>query len=139
MLGDVGLLSGRTRLFDFGLVRLAGESQAETTSEEAPAGTPEYMSPEQCEGRSDIDARSDVYAAGAILYELLSGAPPFWGNPADVKQSHRSRRPTALARRATVPAPVEEAIMRCLVFGGTDHEKTNGRGMRSRVKPSFGA
>ena len=103
-----------TRLFDFGLVRLAGEAHAETTSEEAPAGTPEYMSPEQCEGRSDIDARSDVYAAGAIFYELLTGAPPFWGNSADVKQNHRSRRPTALGRRANVPAPVEEAILRCL-------------------------
>ncbi len=103
-----------TRLFDFGLVRLGGEAHAETTSEEAPAGTPEYMSPEQCEGRADIDVRSDVYAVGSILYELLTGAPPFWGNPADVKQSHRSRRPTALGRRVTVPAPVEDVIMRCL-------------------------
>jgi len=129
--GDLG-----TRLFDFGLVRLAGESHAETTSEEAPAGTPEYMSPEQCEGRSDIDARSDVYAAGAILYELLSGAPPFWGNPADVKMSHRSRRPTALGRRANVPPTVEEAIMRCLAKD-PDRRFANASELAAALKAAF--
>ena len=102
------------RLFDFGLVRRSGDAHAETTEEEAPAGTPEYMSPEQCEGRADIDLRSDVYSVGIILYELLAGAPPFWGNPADVKQNHRSRRPAALGRRATLPMAVEDVIMRCL-------------------------
>src|SRR5580698_8096635 len=104
------------KLFDFGLVRSVGlgGDRVESTKEEAPAGTPEYMSPEQCEGRTEIDARSDIYALGAIFYEMLAGAPPFWGNSAEVQQSHRSRRPPALSRRVEMAVALEDAIMRCL-------------------------
>ncbi len=104
------------KLFDFGLVRSleTGAERVESTKEEAPAGTPEYMSPEQCEGRLDLDARSDIYALGVIFYEMLCGAPPFWGNSAEVQQNHRSRRPPALSRRVEVAVALEDAIMRCL-------------------------
>ncbi|MEA2698934.1 MAG: eukaryotic-like serine/threonine-protein kinase, partial [Myxococcales bacterium] len=102
------------KLFDFGLVRRQGNSSHESTREEAPAGTAEYMSPEQCEGRVDLDARSDLYALAVIFYEMLAGVPPFFGNPAEVQQSHRSRRPASLARKATIPAALDAAIMRGL-------------------------
>jgi tetratricopeptide (TPR) repeat protein len=107
------------KLFDFGLVRKvaarpAADKPADASKDDAAAGTPEYMSPEQCEGRPDIDLRSDVYALGVIFYEMLAGGPPFWGKPAEVQQSHRSRRPPALGRRVPIAVPLEEAIMRCL-------------------------
>ncbi|HXU02322.1 MAG TPA: protein kinase, partial [Polyangia bacterium] len=104
------------KLFDFGLVRTVGEQARpiEATREEAPAGTPEYMSPEQCEGSTDVDARSDIYALGTIFYEMLGGAPPFWGNAAEVLQSHRSRRPPALALKRQLAPALEDAIVRCL-------------------------
>jgi tetratricopeptide (TPR) repeat protein len=102
------------KLFDFGLVKKAGARPAAETKEEAAAGTPEYMSPEQCEGRPDIDLRSDIYALGAMFYEMLAGGPPFWGKPAEVQQNHRSRRPPALGRRVPMAVPLEDAIMRCL-------------------------
>ncbi|MES1208252.1 MAG: AAA family ATPase, partial [Pseudomonadota bacterium] len=108
--------SGNARLFAFGLVRgiEGGVERIESTKEEGPAGTPEYMSPEQCEGRVDLDARSDIYALGAMFYEMLAGAPPFWGNPVEVQQSHRSRRPPPMSRRVEIAPALEEAVMRCL-------------------------
>ncbi len=102
------------KLFDFGLVRRLGARRADDTREEAPEGTPEYMSPEQCEGDATVDARSDVYALGVMLYEMAVGAPPFWGNTALVQQNHRSRRPPLPSRRGPMIAAVEEVILRCL-------------------------
>jgi tetratricopeptide (TPR) repeat protein len=102
------------KLFDFGLVRRVGARSAGDTREEAPEGTPEYMSPEQCEGGATIDARSDIYSLGVMLYEMVVGAPPFWGNVAVVQQNHRSRRPPLPSRRTPMIAALEELILRCL-------------------------
>lgn len=101
------------RLFDFGLVRRLDIART-STGEELPEGTPDYMSPEQCEGGGVIDARSDIYSLGVMLYEMVTGAPPFWGKPADVQMGHRSRRPPPPSRRAIVEPTVERLILRCL-------------------------
>ncbi|HEU4383202.1 MAG TPA: protein kinase [Anaeromyxobacteraceae bacterium] len=102
------------RLFDFGL--------AERLDEEAPppapglsfAGTPEYMAPEQCEGRARPDARSDVYAFGALLHHLLLGRPPFTGSPAEVQQAHLNLRPRRPSELGLVSPAVEQVLLRCL-------------------------
>jgi len=101
------------RLFDFGLVRRIDVART-STGEELPEGTPDYMSPEQCEGGGVVDARSDIYSLGVMLYEMATGAPPFWGKPADVQMGHRSRRPPAPSRRAMVEPAQERVILRCL-------------------------
>ncbi|HEU5060225.1 MAG TPA: protein kinase, partial [Kofleriaceae bacterium] len=104
----------RARLLDFGLVKVAGGGTTLTT-DNAMIGSAEYMSPEQCEGSSDIDARSDIYAFGVILHELLAGRPPFWGDVARVRLSHVSRRPPGLPEPLASAAPALAAVIeRCL-------------------------
>jgi tetratricopeptide (TPR) repeat protein len=120
---------GHAVIVDFGLAASAVEPPGDRASPppaaeglertiEAPvAGTAEYMAPEQCEGREGIDARTDVYAMGVILYELLAGAPPFWGPPAAVRQGHLASRPPRMAPppgRGPIPRALEAIVERCL-------------------------
>ena len=99
------------KVIDFGIAKLReADASAGLTQTGVLIGTPFYMSPEQCLG-DQLDARSDVYSIGAILYEMLAGAPPFTGNtPTAVLARHLTDTATPLdqlgvpARLASVPA-----------------------------------
>lgn len=97
---------GKTKILDFGVSKLVGERTAHLTATGSMVGTPYYMSPEQVRAE-DVDRRSDVYALGCMLYELLHGEPPFTGTMASVLHSQVYDRPRA---SAAIPPPIMSAI-----------------------------
>jgi TolB-like protein len=117
---NILLSDGHAWVADFGIARAietcAGESEKALTLTGLPIGTPAYMSPEQAEGRPDVDGRSDVYSLGCVLFEMLTGRPPFLGRSARaVMQQHVTTPPPSLAElRPDLPpelyATVERAI-----------------------------
>jgi eukaryotic-like serine/threonine-protein kinase len=113
---NVMLSEGHALVADFGIARGAGGGQVLTQTGLA-VGTPQYMSPEQASGERDIDARSDVYAIGAMLYEMLAGAPPYTGaTPQAVFAKSLTEDITPLPTlRPDVPAPVADVVARATV------------------------
>ncbi len=80
--------SGSVKVMDFGIARAVADSSATMTQTQAVIGTAQYLSPEQARGET-VDARSDLYSAGCLLYELLTGRPPFVGDsPVSVAYQH---------------------------------------------------
>jgi serine/threonine-protein kinase len=114
---NILLSDGRVVLADFGISRaMAVDESTQITRTGVALGTPEYMSPEQILGVSALDARSDIYALGCVVYEMLAGSPPFTGATArDIFRGHRTKTPESIrALRPEVPPAVEEAVMRSL-------------------------
>lgn len=87
------------KILDFGLVRPLDEGDERLTAQGQVFGTPPYMSPEQISG-GPIDPRTDLYALGAIIYELIAGHPPFQGAMADVFRKHLSVAPPPLTEKS---------------------------------------
>jgi eukaryotic-like serine/threonine-protein kinase len=106
---------GSTLVADFGIARgLGGEEQLTQTG--MAIGTPAYMSPEQANGDQRIDARTDVYSLGCVLYELLAGEPPYAGATGQVILMKRFTEPVPSVRRLrpSVPESVDQAVQRAL-------------------------
>ncbi|OGD11930.1 MAG: hypothetical protein A2Y86_00465 [Candidatus Aminicenantes bacterium RBG_13_62_12] len=104
---------GNARIMDFGIARALRAKGI--TDPGMVIGTPDYMAPEQFEGK-DADERTDIYALGAILYEMLTGGPPFEGEtPLAVAMKHKTEKPPdPRETNAQVPETLSRLILRCL-------------------------
>jgi tetratricopeptide (TPR) repeat protein len=115
---NILLEGGRALVADFGIARAVGGAAATqlTTATGLAIGTPAYMSPEQALGDAALDARSDVYALGCVLYEMLAGEPPYTGPSPQAIIARRLSEPVRSLRivRETVPDQLERAITRAL-------------------------
>ncbi|MFJ4036882.1 Stk1 family PASTA domain-containing Ser/Thr kinase [Microbacterium sp. NPDC090007] len=99
--------SGRVKVMDFGIARAVSDSSSTVAETTAIVGTAAYFSPEQAKGET-VDARADLYSTGVVLYELLTGRPPFRGDtPVAVAYQHVSEAPVP-------PSEIDEKIPRAL-------------------------
>jgi serine/threonine-protein kinase len=110
-------LTAEVKVVDFGIAKLLGGdvTGGPSTMRGSVLGTPEYMSPEQCAGAT-VDHRSDIYALGCMLFEMVAGAPPFsGGRVSDLLAAHKFRTPPSLAAAAPqAPAWLDRLVARML-------------------------
>ena len=122
---NILLQDDRAVLADFGIALPMGEAANRLTETGLSVGTPEYMSPEQALGDRNIDARSDIYALGCVLYQMLAGEPPFTGTTPQAVIAKRLMEPVPqLSTLRDVPRPVEAAITRALSRQPVDRFET---------------
>lgn len=106
---------GKVKVMDFGIARAIADSAATMTQTNSVVGTAQYLSPEQARGEV-VDARSDLYSTGCLLYELLTGKPPFTGDSAvAVAYQHVSETPVPASNIAPdIPDALDRVVMKSL-------------------------
>ena len=124
---NILLHEGEAMLADFGIALAVKEAGGHRLTETGLSiGTPQYMSPEQATAERQLDARSDVYSLGAVLYEMLAGEPPFTGVTAQaVIAKLMVERPTALRTvRDTIPRELDAVVAKALAKTPADRFRT---------------
>ncbi len=114
---NILLHEGEAMVTDFGIaLAVSAAADDRLTQTGIAVGTPAYMSPEQAASERALDARSDVYSLGCVLYEMLAGEPPYTGSTAQVLIAKRLVDPVPAVRRlrAAVPVGVEQALTKAL-------------------------
>ncbi|MDB4909542.1 MAG: protein kinase, partial [Gemmatimonadetes bacterium] len=123
---------------DFGIAHaISAMGEEKLTQTGITLGTPTYMSPEQAMGEKDIDGRSDVYALGCVLYEMIAGTPPFVGpTAASIIARHTMDRVPSLAIvRENVPDELEDTVLHALAKIPADRFKTAGAFAEALQRP----
>ena len=107
--------AGAVKVMDFGIARALADTGNKVTQTAAVIGTAQYLSPEQARGES-VDARSDVYSLGCVLYEMLTGEPPFVGDsPVAVAYQHVREDPIPPSqKRAGISAELDAVVLKAL-------------------------
>jgi tetratricopeptide (TPR) repeat protein/tRNA A-37 threonylcarbamoyl transferase component Bud32 len=125
---NVMLAERHALVTDFGVAKAVSEATGkhEATSVGMALGTPTYMAPEQASADPALDHRADLYAIGAMAYEMLTGRPPFTGDSAQqVLVAHLTKPPEPpSSHRAGIPPALEQAVLRCLEKRPADRYQT---------------
>jgi len=126
---NILLADGHAWVADFGIARaLETSGDKSLTMAGLPIGTPAYMSPEQAEGRPDVDGRSDIYSLGCVLFEMLAGRPPFLGRSARVVMNHHivTPPPSIAEFRTDLQPELAAAVDRAIAKNPADRFQTAG-------------
>jgi beta-lactam-binding protein with PASTA domain/predicted Ser/Thr protein kinase len=126
--GNVMITSaGAVKVMDFGIARAVADGAATVTATSSVIGTAQYLSPEQARGES-VDARSDVYSTGCLLYELITGHPPFTGDsPVAVAYQHVRENPQIPSSvNPAVPKELDSIVMKALAKNPLNRYQTAG-------------
>jgi serine/threonine-protein kinase len=137
---NILLTGGHAVVTDFGIARALQQAGGSTmTAPGVALGTPAYMSPEQAGRSGTVDARSDVYSLGCVLYEMLAGHPPFQGATAQELLARHATDPVPSLRAARpgAPAALEAVVCRALEKAPADRFATAGAFAEALVAPAL--
>jgi serine/threonine-protein kinase len=137
---NILLTDGQALVADFGIARAIGGGDERLTETGLTLGTPAYMSPEQAAGDKAMDARTDIYSLGIVLYEMLAGEPPFAAPTAQAMIARRMlEAPKPLTElRETVPEGVARAVARALAKAPADRFATAAEFARALEEAAVG-